>query len=107
MTKPADTLRWTVPLDHPSLAGHFPGRPMVPGVLLLDCVLHGLATTRGLSLDNCTISSLKFFSPARPGDEIVIDYEIAADGLLRFAIARADDAAHRIASGALLTGHSA
>ena len=107
MTDSTDPLRWTVPLDHPSLAGHFPGQPMVPGVLLLDCVLHGLTTTRGLPLADCTISSLKFHSPARPGDEIVIDYEMAAGGVLRFSITRADDATHRIASGALLTGHSA
>ncbi len=26
----------TIPADHPSLPGHFPGRPIVPAVVILD-----------------------------------------------------------------------
>ena len=32
----------TIPADHPCLAGHFPGRPLVPGVVILDGVLAAL-----------------------------------------------------------------
>ncbi len=28
-----------IPADHPALPGHFPGRPLVPGVLVLDAAL--------------------------------------------------------------------
>jgi 3-hydroxyacyl-[acyl-carrier-protein] dehydratase len=34
---------FTVPKDHPSLAGHFPDSPVVPGVVVLDFVLSQLA----------------------------------------------------------------
>ncbi|MBS1142561.1 MAG: hypothetical protein H6R13_4014, partial [Proteobacteria bacterium] len=27
---------WRAPSDHPALTGHFPGRPIMPGVVLLD-----------------------------------------------------------------------
>ena len=32
----------TIRADHPALAGHFPGIPMLPGVLLLDETLRAL-----------------------------------------------------------------
>jgi 3-hydroxymyristoyl/3-hydroxydecanoyl-(acyl carrier protein) dehydratase len=34
----------SVPGDHPSLPGHFPGRPIVPGVVLLDLVFDAIRT---------------------------------------------------------------
>ena len=41
-------MQFVVAPDHPSLPGHFPGRPLVPGVVLLDRVLEAIeaATAR-------------------------------------------------------------
>jgi 3-hydroxymyristoyl/3-hydroxydecanoyl-(acyl carrier protein) dehydratase len=92
---------WTVPLDHPVFAGHFPGTPILPGVMLLDTVLHAIATATGIALDIGEISSVKFLSPATPGDELVIQYDLAASGTIRFDVVAG---MRKIASGSFVPG---
>ncbi|BAO91779.1 acyl-coenzyme A synthetase/AMP-(fatty) acid ligase-like protein (plasmid) [Caballeronia cordobensis] len=91
-------LRFTVPAEHPALAGHFPGHPIVPGVVLLDHALDAIGAALGRRFDACRIESAKFLSPAAPGEALDIAYETAASGAIRFTI-RAGERA--VASGAL------
>ncbi|MFZ2628033.1 MAG: hypothetical protein WAX67_04025 [Rugosibacter sp.] len=92
---------WTVPLDHPAFAGHFPGTPILPGVVLLDTALHAIATATatGIALDNCEIGSVKFLSPAKPGDELVIQHTFSTSGTIRFDIMAG---MRKIASGSIV-----
>ena len=92
---------WTVPPEHPAFAGHFPGAPIFPGVLLLDVVLHAIAAATGIALDTCEISSVKFLSPAGPGDELVIQHVLSAGGTIRFDVAAG---MRKIASGSIVPG---
>ena len=92
---------WTVPLDHPAFAGHFPGTPILPRVLLLDAVLHAIAAATGLALDVCEISSVKFLSPAGPGNELVIRHTLSAGGTIHFDIVAGT---RKIASGSIVPG---
>ena len=94
-----NTTHWTVPVDHPAFAGHFPGTPIFPGVMLLDTVLHTIAAATGLALDLCEISSVKFLSPASPGDELVIHHTDLINGTIRFDIVVGT---RKIASGSIL-----
>jgi 3-hydroxymyristoyl/3-hydroxydecanoyl-(acyl carrier protein) dehydratase len=93
------TTHWTVPLDHPVFAGHFPGTPILPGVMLLDTVLHAIAASAGIALDTCELGSVKFLSPANPGDELVIQHAVAAGGAIRFDVMAGT---RKIASGSIL-----
>ncbi|HUW29342.1 MAG TPA: hypothetical protein VMV97_12110 [Sulfuriferula sp.] len=99
-----ETTHWTVPLDHPAFPGHFPGTPILPGVVLLDVALQAIATASGIALDLCEISSVKFLSPARPGDELLIQHTVLASGTIHFNIV-ADT--RKIASGNIVAGSSA
>ncbi len=79
--------------DHPAFAGHFPGRPIVPGVLLLDSAALALESAAGLATRG--LPAVKFLSPAQPGQALTLDYEL--DGTaLRFEI-RCDT--RKVASG--------
>jgi 3-hydroxymyristoyl/3-hydroxydecanoyl-(acyl carrier protein) dehydratase len=77
--------------DHPALAGHFPGYPIVPGAVLLDEVLHALdagdAGGAGWRID-----AVKFHRPVHAGQQLQLQcrhvgagghtFELRADELL-------------------------
>ncbi|MBV9510966.1 MAG: hypothetical protein JO303_11870 [Caulobacteraceae bacterium] len=75
------TSRFLVPAAHPSLPGHFPGRPVVPGVLLLDEAFALILRTReGARL--AAIEHVKFAAPVMPDQEVMVEWnEIAPDRL--------------------------
>ncbi|TLY53314.1 MAG: hydroxymyristoyl-ACP dehydratase [Gammaproteobacteria bacterium] len=50
--------------DHPSLPGHFPDQPIVPGVVLLDRVAAALSRWRGRRIAALTVA--KFIAPVLP-----------------------------------------
>ena len=59
--------------DHPALPGHFPGRPVVPGVVLLDAVAAALERWRGQRIAGLPL--VKFLQPLLPDEdaELVLD----------------------------------
>jgi 3-hydroxymyristoyl/3-hydroxydecanoyl-(acyl carrier protein) dehydratase len=51
--------------DHPSLPGHFPDAPLVPGVVILDEVLEALIEWRQ-NFQLAGIRTVKFLAPLKP-----------------------------------------
>jgi 3-hydroxyacyl-[acyl-carrier-protein] dehydratase len=82
-----------VPDSHPTARGHFPGRPIVPGALLLDEVAAVLCGPGALRF-----RAVKFLAPVRHGERLELRWQTREDGLRRFEISRFE------ISGAELSG---
>lgn len=82
----------TVPLsiaaDHPAFAGHFPGRPLLPGVALLAEVLEAVLDEPLLAARVGTaprLGAAKFLAPVRPGAQLTVQLEAGPRGV-RFEV---------------------
>lgn len=73
-----------VPPDHPSLAGHFPNEPIVPGVVLLDHVCALLLDDGG----NAISLNVKFIRPVLPGETIAVTTQSAGREIVFSAFCR-------------------
>ena len=86
-------MHFTIAADHPSLPGHFPGRPLVPGVLLLDRVLEAIEAGHG-PLGALRLPQVKFLQPLLPGEtarvELLPAGEPGAEPRWRFRVWRDD-----------------
>jgi 3-hydroxyacyl-[acyl-carrier-protein] dehydratase len=87
--------RKTVAADEPYLQGHFPGNPIMPGVLICESVFQSGCifltkqfAAKGENLSHYTpvltrITEVKFKNSVKPGDELIIDVKVK-DRLGRF-----------------------
>ena len=76
----------TIPADHPAFAGHFPGAPILPGVVLLDVALREIELAGTQPGSGWKIAAAKFHSPVAPGEPLTLEREHLPDGSIRFAI---------------------
>jgi hypothetical protein len=62
-----------IAVDHPAFAGHFPGQPVLPGVVLMTLVMEALEQRPGLRARLAgapCIEQLKFVAPVGPGARV-------------------------------------
>jgi 3-hydroxyacyl-[acyl-carrier-protein] dehydratase len=64
-------VRRVIRADHPTLPGHFPDAPLVPGVVILDEVLAALMEWRENS-QLTGIRTVKFLAPLKPEQPFTI-----------------------------------
>jgi 3-hydroxyacyl-[acyl-carrier-protein] dehydratase len=94
--------RFVVPSDHPALPGHFPGSPVVPGVVVLDHVLKASEAWLGRAISARTLKQAKFVAALLPEESADIALELNGDSL-GFRVTRAGQP---VAQGSFTLGHA-
>ncbi len=80
-----DQASWQIiPVDHPALPGHFPGNPIVPGVVLLSQVWEAVCRQSGTPLQCIGWPSVKFLAPLLPGVPFRVEVEFGATQSAKF-----------------------
>lgn len=79
-----------ITFNEPQFQGHFPGRPIMPGVLIVEAmaqvggvVLTQIPGVQGLCMF-AGIDKVRFRRPVVPGDQLVMTVELLAIKRLRF-----------------------
>jgi 3-hydroxyacyl-[acyl-carrier-protein] dehydratase len=82
--------------NDPMFAGHFPGNPIVPGVIVTEALAQaaGIAAAAGYSENErpifllSAIRTMKFLRPVRPDEQIDLRAEkiAATEGLIQFKV---------------------
>lgn len=73
-----------VSANEPFFAGHFPGRPVMPGVLIIEALAQcgGLLLMSGLEKPEdkviyfLSVDGVKFRRPVIPGDQLVLELDL-------------------------------
>ncbi len=90
---------------HPAFAGHFPSRPVVPGVVLLDHAIRAIVDHRDAGRDDAVaapatatrIGMAKFLSFVGPGEAVRLEFEATLDGACRLRVFAGEPVDERIA----------
>ena len=71
-----------VSIDEPFFQGHFPGRPIMPGVLMVEAMaqVSGVLVYKSSETDDnmvyfMSIEKAKFRKPVVPGDQLILEVE--------------------------------
>ncbi len=78
--------RFVIPCEHPAIAGHFPGHPVVPGVLLISKALSNLPLLAPYSL-----KKVKFLKMVLPGDTVTVTLASKKEGNYQLQLTVADE----------------
>lgn len=100
---PAADPVFDIPADHPAFDGHFPGQPILPGVVQLSLLMQAVQARPDLQAllgARPVIDSLKFTAPVGPGAQLRISLQAQGRGV----DVQLHDGPRPVARGRLLPG---
>ena len=77
-------LNFIIPATHPSLKGHFPGNPVVPGVVILDEVTTLIKSIKTGYIISA-LPSVKFVKPLLPDQAVRLEITEKNDTAMSFS----------------------
>lgn len=86
-----------LPKDHPAFAGHFPGQPLAPGVVVLDQVIQALRERLGVDVCVTRIPVAKFNQALLPDTAFHVSFNDLANDKATFKVC--GDNGEQFASG--------
>jgi 3-hydroxymyristoyl/3-hydroxydecanoyl-(acyl carrier protein) dehydratase len=94
-------LDFTVRPDCPWLDGHFPGNPILPGVVQVGWAAHFARQLLARDLPPPCLHRIKFMRPVLPGARLTLRLQAEADRVRFEYFAHEADAVASVSSGAL------
>lgn len=70
--------------DHPAFGGHFPGAPIVPGVVILDNIIRALEENSQMNLFVDGLEFVKFFAPLLPDQLLKLQFSFLSLHRIQF-----------------------
>ncbi|HWO99478.1 MAG TPA: hypothetical protein VNL74_02470 [Methylococcus sp.] len=81
-----EIIGFQIPEQHPAFPGHFPGRPIVPGAMLLEEVYARIEASLGIDCYGYALRAVKFLHPLAPGAELSLCYRRDDSGTVHFTV---------------------
>ena len=76
--------------DEPFFAGHFPGHPVVPGVMLIDSAVAAAEKMLKRRIMLKGMRKVKFLNPLLPGETVKVRLDCRGEGEVAYLFARND-----------------
>lgn len=75
-----------LPADHPAYAGHFPGTPILPAVVIVAEVLAAVEAATATHAHDWELASAKFLEPVAPGTPLTLAHRMEPSGHATFEV---------------------